>query len=124
MLGERVSASTVSRVAKTLDQAVESFHQRKLINRYRALVLDGVVLSRKTGAGAIKRPVLVALGILPDGRKEVLDFRLSQRAPGESEQNDQWRAIPTAGDTSTRPVPQRAATEDQPSATRGVRSCH
>jgi putative transposase len=46
------------------------------------LLLDGVVLSRKTGAGAVKRPVLVALGITGDGKKEVIDFRL---APGESE---------------------------------------
>lgn len=42
---------------------------------------DGVVLSRKTGAGAPKRPVLVALGIRRDGKKEVLDYRL---APAES----------------------------------------
>lgn len=91
MLGERVSATTVSRIAKTLDQAVEAFHQRKIITRYRALVLDGVVLSRKTGAGAIKRPVLVALGILPDGRKEVLDFRLSQ-----SESAAEWRVFLTS----------------------------
>jgi transposase-like protein len=40
-------------------------------------MLDGVVLARKTGAGALRRPVLVALGILPDGRKEVIDFRLA-----------------------------------------------
>jgi len=41
------------------------------------LVLDGVVLKRKTGAGALARPVLVALGLRPDGRKEVIDFRLA-----------------------------------------------
>ena len=48
---------------------------------YRVLMLDGVVLARKTGAGAIRRPVLVALGLRPDGKKEVIDFRL---APSES----------------------------------------
>jgi transposase-like protein len=78
VLGEPVSATTVSRVAKTLDQAVAAFHRRRLHNRYRALVFDGVVLSRKTGAGAIKRPVLVALGLRPDGKKEVIDFRLAK----------------------------------------------
>jgi putative transposase len=41
------------------------------------LVLDGVVLKRKTGAGALARPVLVALGLRPDGTKEVIDFRLA-----------------------------------------------
>ena len=77
LLGRAVSASTVSRVTKTLDAAVAAFHARPLANRYKALMLDGVVLARKTGAGALRRPVLVALGIRPDGRKEIVDFRLA-----------------------------------------------
>ncbi len=75
---ERVSASTVSRVAKVLDEAVEAFHRRPLCNRYRVLLFDGVVLSRKAGKGVHRRPVLVALGLLPDGRKEVIDFLLAR----------------------------------------------
>jgi putative transposase len=77
MLGQKVSAATVSRVARTLDQAVAAFHRRPLKNQYTALMLDGVMLARKTGAGALKRPVLVALGIRPDGKREVIDFRLA-----------------------------------------------
>lgn len=88
MLGERVSPATVSRVARVLDEAVAAFHRRPLANRYRVLVLDGVVLSRRTGAGALRRPVLVALGITPAGRKEILDFRL---APAESQ--SAWEAF-------------------------------
>ena len=81
LLGRKVSASTVSRVAKTLDEAVAAFHARPLAERYKALMLDGVVLARRTGAGALKRPVLVALGIRADGKKEIIDFHL---ATGES----------------------------------------
>jgi putative transposase len=83
ILGRKVSASTVSQVAKTLDAAVAAFHRRPLQNRYKALMLDGVVLARKTGAGALRRPVLVALGLRPDGKKEIIDFRLaaSESAP-------------------------------------------
>jgi putative transposase len=77
LLGRPVSASTVSAVAKTLDAAVAAFHRRPLKDSYRVLMLDGVVLARKTGAGALRRPVLVALGIRPDGKKEVIDFRLA-----------------------------------------------
>jgi transposase-like protein len=77
LLGRSVSPSTVSQVAKTLDAAVAAFHRRPLQNRYKALMLDGVVLARKTGAGALRRPVLVALGLRPDGKKEVIDFRLA-----------------------------------------------
>ena len=77
LFGRAVSAATVSRVASTLDAAVAAFHARPLANRYKALMLDGVVLARKTGAGALRRPVLVALGIRADGKKEVIDFRLA-----------------------------------------------
>ena len=77
VLGRRISAGTVSQVAKTLDGAVAAFHRRPLKDQYPVLMLDGVVLSRKTGAGALKRPVLVALGIRSDGKKEIIDFRLA-----------------------------------------------
>ena len=85
LLGRPVSSSTVSRVAKTLDAAVSAFHARPLTGTYRALILDGVVLSRKTGAGALKRPVLVALGLRHDGKKDILDFQLAG-----SESEKQW----------------------------------
>lgn len=77
MLGVEVSASTVSRVARVLDVAVAAFHRRPLKNRHRVLQFDGVVLSRKTGKGAQRRPVLTVLGILPDGRKEIIDYLLA-----------------------------------------------
>jgi len=77
VLGRPVSPQTVSRVAKTLDAAVAAFHRRRLADRYRVLMLDGAVLACKTGAGALKRPVLVALAITTDGQKEIIDFKLA-----------------------------------------------
>jgi len=77
ILGRPLSATTVSTVAKQLDAVVAAFHTRPLKERYRVVMLDGVVLSRKTGAGALRRPVLVALGLRADGKKEVIDFRLA-----------------------------------------------
>ena len=91
ILGERVSATTVSNVAKTLDSAVRAFHRRRLHNWYRALILDGVVLKRKTGAGSVKRHILVALGIRPDGRKEIIDFRVAR-----SESAAEWERFLTS----------------------------
>jgi putative transposase len=88
ILGRPVSAAAVSQVAKSLDAVVAAFHRRPLENRYKVLMLDGVTLSRKTGAGAVKRPVLVALGLLPDGRKEVIDFRLAR-----SESAAEWQVF-------------------------------
>ena len=90
LLGRKVSAATVSQVAKTLDAAVAAFHRRPLANRYQALMLDGVVLARKTGAGALKRPVLVALGLRHDGKKEIIDFRLAG-----SESAAEWESFLT-----------------------------
>jgi putative transposase len=78
ILGRPISPATVSTVAKQLDAVVAAFHARPLQEHYRVLMLDGVVLARKTGAGAIKRPVLVALGLRRDGRKEIIDFCLAQ----------------------------------------------
>lgn len=81
LLGEVISPSTVSRIAKQLDGAVKAYHARPLGDRYRFLLFDGVVLKRKSGTGAKKRVVLVALGITEEGKKEVIDFYL---ADGES----------------------------------------
>jgi transposase-like protein len=75
ILGEPISPSTVSEIAKQLDHSVEAYHQRKLSDIYEVLLLDGLVLKRKTGFGTQKRTVLVALGIRPDHKKEVIDFR-------------------------------------------------
>lgn len=82
LLREKISAQTVSRVAATLDDAVKAFHRRRITSRFRALILDGIIIKRKTGAGTLTRPVLVALGIRRDGKKEVIDFRLAKAESG------------------------------------------
>ena len=84
VLGEPISATAVSRVARSLDTVVEQFHARPLRDRYRFLLFDGVVLKRRTGAGAVKRVVLVALGITAEGKKEIIDFYV---CAGESQTN-------------------------------------
>jgi transposase-like protein len=89
ILGEPISAGTVSKVAKSLEEAVAAFHQRPLKDRYRVLMFDGVVLKRRTGAGSVKRVVLVALGITATGKKEVIDFRIA--SAGESQPS--WEAF-------------------------------
>ena len=90
ILGRRIGAATVSRIAKTLDRAVAAFHRRRFKDIYPVLMLDGVVLARKTGMGAIRRPVLVALGLRPDGRKEIIDYRLAK-----SESAAEWERFLT-----------------------------
>jgi transposase-like protein len=50
VLGERVSAATVSEVAKSLDEAVQGYHKRRLEDGYRFLFFDGVVLKQRGAA--------------------------------------------------------------------------
>lgn len=52
ILGGPISPSTVSDIAKQLDRSVQAYHQRALTDQYEVLVLDGIVMKRKTGAGA------------------------------------------------------------------------
>jgi len=88
LLGECPSATTVSRIAKALDERVREFHQRLLHDRWRFLLLDGVTMSVKGACGLRKRLVLVVYGIDERGRRELLDFAL---ADGESEAH--WAAL-------------------------------
>ena len=104
ILGRRISAGTVSQVAKTLDAAVAAFHRRPLKDIYPVLMLDGVVLARKTGMGALRRPVLVALGLRPDGKKG--DHRLP---PGGGRERARVGVVP---DRSLPPRSRRRAARD------------
>jgi putative transposase len=82
LLGEGVSAQTISNIAKSLDEEVRSYHRRRLEDNYLYLFLDGISLKTKTGFGSRKKVVLVAYGIRVDGRKELIDFMVTK---GESE---------------------------------------
>ncbi len=88
ILGERVSHATVSQIGKQLDRTVRAYQQRPLSDTYEILLLDGIVMKRKTGIGVQKRSVLVALGIKSDGKKEIIDFR---QVHGESQ--SAWEAF-------------------------------
>jgi putative transposase len=83
VLGESYSAQTISRITRQLDAAVAQFHQRLLRDDYVYLFLDGVMLKmRDLTAKVRRRMVLVAYGVLPNGKREILDYHF---AHGESE---------------------------------------
>jgi transposase-like protein len=77
LLGDGVSAQTISNIAKSLDAEVSRYHSRRLEDRYLYLFLDGIVLKKKTGFGARKRVVLTAYGIRVDGKRELIDFMVT-----------------------------------------------
>lgn len=89
LLAEGASAQTISNIAKSLDAEVKRYHSRKIQDRYLWLFLDRIVLKKKTGFGAKKRVVLVAYGISVDGKRELIDFMVTN---AESERR-WWRFL-------------------------------
>ena len=88
VLGEKVSASTISRIARGLDQQVESYHGRDLKDQYGYLFFDGVILKSKGALKVQKKILLCAFGITVEGRHEMIDFY-----PAASESGACWEAF-------------------------------
>lgn len=79
---EPVSAQTVSRLTRNLDQAVAQFHQAPLTDDWRSLFLDGVSLRGRQPRGRQRVQLLVAYGVRADGTRHLLGFT---RSTGESQ---------------------------------------
>jgi putative transposase len=88
VLGEKVSASTISRIARGLDQEVAGYHRRELKDQYRYLFFDGVVLKSKGALKVQKKILLCAFGVTEHGRHEMIDFY-----PAASESGACWEAF-------------------------------
>jgi transposase-like protein len=88
LLGDTVSASTVSSITRTLDRAVTAWHRRPLRDVYQYLLLDALSLRVKTPDGAKRRLILVAYGITTTGRRELIDYRLVR-----TESQGTWEAF-------------------------------
>lgn len=88
LLGESVSAQTISNIAKGLDSEVKAYHKRALEDKHRYLFLDGIVLKSKTGLGVSKKTALTAYGITIDGEREIIDFMVTN-----SEAERKWEGF-------------------------------
>jgi putative transposase len=80
--GEPVSAQTVSRLTRDLDEAVRQFHGAPLQDEWAYLFLDGVSLRVRRPSGRQRVQMLVAYGVRRDGTRQLLAFLRSQ---GESQ---------------------------------------
>lgn len=87
LLGERVSAQTVSRVTRSLDREVARFHEALIVDDVCYLLLDGIYLRVKAPV-AQRKLVLCAYGITTAGVRRLLDFRLAT-----AESQAQWEAF-------------------------------
>src|ERR1044071_4282443 len=88
LTGETVSAQTVSKLTRDLDEAVGQFHRARLSDDYVYLFLDGVSLRVRRLTGRKQVQMLVAYGIRRDGSRHLLAFLRSQ---GEGQAD--WEAL-------------------------------
>ena len=88
ILGDSISASTVSSITSALDKEVAAFLSRKIEDRFAYLLLDGITLKMKTAQGVKKKLVLTAYGITEQGEREIISFRLAG-----SESEAAWEAF-------------------------------
>lgn len=85
---EPVSAQTVSRLTRVLDQEVKRFHHARLSDDWVYLLLDGVWLKVRRAFGPQRVLLLVAYGVRGDGSRQLLAFT---RARSESQAS--WEAF-------------------------------
>jgi transposase-like protein len=78
LLGEsNLSRSAISRVVQRIKAAFETWSGRDLSeDRYGVLYLDGIHLKVRLARRVVSVPVLIALGVREDGRKELISMRL------------------------------------------------
>lgn len=81
-----VSKSTVSRMAKELDEQVVAFRERPLLKPCPYVWLDATYIKVRTAHRVVSKAVLVAYGVTEVGEREVLGIDV---ADGEME--DAWR---------------------------------
>jgi len=81
MIGDSISHQTASQLIYSLKNELNSYRQRPIANNYKYLIIDGMWVHMKE-LKIKQRPVLFALGITKDNKKELLAFKL---AKGETE---------------------------------------
>jgi transposase-like protein len=88
LCGQRVSASTVSRLNQTLDEELARFASRPLEEAYPHLTLDARYEKLREGGVVRSQAVLIAIGVNWDGRRCILAVELANRESASS-----WRDL-------------------------------
>ena len=79
---EELSASSVSRIAKELDEKVEEFLKRPIEHPIHYLFVDASYFKVRTDSRYVTKAFLIVMGIRDDGYREILGARI---ADGEDE---------------------------------------
>ena len=74
---ENISASTVSRIAKELDQLVEEFLKRPIELPIRYFYVDASYFKVRSGGHYLNKALFVATGVREDGYREILGAKVA-----------------------------------------------
>ena len=85
LCGTTFSKSTVSALCNNLDDQVLDFNRRPLTQKYAFVYADAILFKVHRGHVVTSNSLLVAIGIDPSGRREVLGFDI-----GDSESKASW----------------------------------
>lgn len=88
LLGISPSASTVSSIAKSLDEEVAKYRKKAISDEFMYLILDAVTMKIKEAPQARKVMVLCAYGITIEGKRELIAFEQAR-----SESDACWEAF-------------------------------
>ena len=86
LFGESISASSVSRLNKSLDQIVSSFANRKLEEEYPYLILDARYEKVRQEGVVSSKAILIAIGVNLEGKREILSIEIANR-----ESTNSWK---------------------------------
>ena len=76
MYGSYYSAGTVSNISKQFASQVENYHQRQLSDKFFCVYLDATYIPLRRDTYQ-REAVYVAVGIKPNGHKEIIDYRIA-----------------------------------------------
>ncbi|MFD3268399.1 IS256 family transposase [Lactobacillus johnsonii] len=76
MYGSYYSAGTVSNISKQVASQVESYHQRRLSDKFFCVYLDATYIPLRRDTYQ-RKAVYIAVGIKPNGNKEIIDYRIA-----------------------------------------------
>jgi putative transposase len=88
LLGVAPSASAVSRLNQALTEQYEAWRERRLLDHYRIIYLDGIHFTVRHGTQTDATMILTALGVDLEGSREVLAFRACAE-----EDKDGWSCL-------------------------------
>lgn len=87
MYGHHYSRQTISNITQAVVEGLGLFNQRRLNERYAVVYLDATYLAVRRDT-VTKEALYFAIGITPEGYKEILTYRLF---PNESAHN--WEIV-------------------------------